>query len=197
MYRLHKPSAKPAYIINGEHIYLGRYGSPESREKYAGSSPSGWNLGQRRLASGGDASRNGHPAISINEMLLAYWQFAETYYCKDGEPTKELECMKEAIWPLRQLYGLTTGRRLRPAVPEGRSPAHDWRAGALPQRGQSPHRTHQAGLQVGRRRRTGAAVHLPRAAGTWLDSGSAAPKLAKRNRSSRWTTSTSTPRCPS
>ena len=28
-------------------------------------------------------------------------------YSKDGQPTKELECMKEAIWPLRQLYGLT------------------------------------------------------------------------------------------
>jgi hypothetical protein len=38
---------------------------------------------------------------------LAYWQFAETYYCKDGVPTKELENMKDAIWPLRQLYGST------------------------------------------------------------------------------------------
>ena len=73
----------------------------------AGSSPSGWNLGQRGLSPTETASRNGQPAISINEMLLAYWQFAETYYCKDGEPTKELECMKEAIWPLRQLYGTT------------------------------------------------------------------------------------------
>ena len=40
-------------------------------------------------------------------MLLAYWQFAQTYYCKDGEPTKELESMKEAIWPVRHLYGTT------------------------------------------------------------------------------------------
>ena len=40
-------------------------------------------------------------------MLVAYWQFAETYYCKDGGPTKELECMKEAMWPLSQLYGST------------------------------------------------------------------------------------------
>jgi len=40
-------------------------------------------------------------------VLLAYWRFAETYYSKNGQPTKELECMREAIWPLRQLYGTT------------------------------------------------------------------------------------------
>jgi integrase len=40
-------------------------------------------------------------------MLLAYWQFAETYYSNDGQPTKELESMKEAIWPVRHLYGTT------------------------------------------------------------------------------------------
>jgi hypothetical protein len=34
-YRLHKPSGQARVIINGEHIYLGRYGSPESREKFA------------------------------------------------------------------------------------------------------------------------------------------------------------------
>jgi len=34
-YRLHKPSGQARVIINGEHIYLGQYGSAESREKYA------------------------------------------------------------------------------------------------------------------------------------------------------------------
>jgi hypothetical protein len=57
----------------------------------------------RDSPSAAPTSGSGQPAISINEMLLAYWQFAETYYCKDGEPTKELECMKEAMWPLCQL----------------------------------------------------------------------------------------------
>jgi integrase len=43
--------------------------------------------------------------ISINEVLLAYMNFATAYYSKDGEPTKELESMREALRALRQLYG--------------------------------------------------------------------------------------------
>jgi hypothetical protein len=34
-YRLHKPSGQARVIIDGKHVYLGEYGSPESREKYA------------------------------------------------------------------------------------------------------------------------------------------------------------------
>jgi hypothetical protein len=34
-YRLHKPSGRARVIIDGEHIYLGLYGSPESHERYA------------------------------------------------------------------------------------------------------------------------------------------------------------------
>jgi hypothetical protein len=33
--RLHKPSGQTRVIVPGEHIYLGKYGSPESQEKYA------------------------------------------------------------------------------------------------------------------------------------------------------------------
>jgi len=34
-YGLHRPSGQARAIIDGQHIYLGRYGSAESREKYA------------------------------------------------------------------------------------------------------------------------------------------------------------------
>jgi hypothetical protein len=33
-YRLHKPSGQARVIINGKHIYLGRFGTPESWEEY-------------------------------------------------------------------------------------------------------------------------------------------------------------------
>ena len=33
-YRLHKPSGQARVIIDRRHIYLGKYGSPESWEKY-------------------------------------------------------------------------------------------------------------------------------------------------------------------
>jgi len=90
--------------INGQDQYLGKYGSPKSREEYA------------RLVSelsaaksnGSQSAKNGpNPTLSINELLLAYFQFAQSYYVKDGEPTKELACMAEAIWPVRDLFGST------------------------------------------------------------------------------------------
>jgi len=34
-YRLHKASGQARTIVNGRHVYLGKYGSPESRQKYA------------------------------------------------------------------------------------------------------------------------------------------------------------------
>jgi len=34
-YRLHKPSGQARTIINGRHIYLGKFNSPESRQRYA------------------------------------------------------------------------------------------------------------------------------------------------------------------
>lgn len=107
-YRHYAPKNLGVVRIDGKDHYLGRYDSPESWEKYhrlvAEWLSRDQTDGPEPAAS---AKPSGHPAISINEMLLAYWQFAETYYSKDGQPTKELECMKEAIWPLRQLYGLT------------------------------------------------------------------------------------------
>ena len=33
-YRLHKSSGQARVIIDGAHVYLGRYDSPESHEKY-------------------------------------------------------------------------------------------------------------------------------------------------------------------
>ena len=34
-YRLHKPSGQARTIIGGRHVYLGKYNSPESRQRYA------------------------------------------------------------------------------------------------------------------------------------------------------------------
>jgi TusA-related sulfurtransferase len=41
-------------------------------------------------------------------------EFAKKYYFKGGEPTKELTCMREAIKPLRRLYGHSEAREFGP-----------------------------------------------------------------------------------
>ena len=44
---------------------------------------------------------------SINDLILAYWQFAKSHYVKDGKPTDTLTGIRVALRPLRQLYGST------------------------------------------------------------------------------------------
>ncbi len=102
-YRLHKPSGQARVIIGGEHIYLGRFGSRDSREKYSRL------IAELAESSGQDTSspdaRGCISNVTVNELLLAYWRFAETYYTHGGQPTKELACMREALRPVRKLYG--------------------------------------------------------------------------------------------
>ena len=110
-YRLHKGSGQALVQINGERIYLGKHGSKESKEKYQ-RIVAEWLVSVREHKADGDGKRTAPYRfdLSINEMLLAYWKFAEGYYAKDGKPTKEFVCMKHALRPLRKLYGT---RRVR------------------------------------------------------------------------------------
>ena len=108
-YRLHKGSGQALVQINGHRIYLGTHGSEESKEKYQ-------RLVSEWLSHGRRVSHTGQPpaAIPIKELILAYWHFAEGYYSKEGKPTKELICMREAIRPLRRLYGHTKASEFGP-----------------------------------------------------------------------------------
>lgn len=100
-YCFHK-AKKQAYVrLSGEFIYLGEYGSPESHAMY-----------QRVVAewlSRGRTPRtesNSGDGPSVNEVLLAYWKWAETYYVDaDGKPGREMQSIAYAIKPLKELYG--------------------------------------------------------------------------------------------
>lgn len=112
-YALHKPSGQARVIIDGKHVYLGRYDSPESREAYA-------RLIAERFASPGanappaSMDRGEYPDISIAEMLVDYVAFAEEYYVSDGQPTQELTSMKESMGHLRALYASLPAREFGP-----------------------------------------------------------------------------------
>src|SRR6188474_3442827 len=102
-YRLHKARNCAVVTIHGKNRYLGPYGSPESHEKYARLIAE-WRRNDQPPA--GPFPVVGHPDISVNEMLLAFWQAAARISTKDGKPSKELGSMRVAILPLRELYGL-------------------------------------------------------------------------------------------
>jgi len=103
-YRLHKGSGQALVQINGERIYLGKYGTEESKEKYrrhvaeflaGGIKPKADAQGSPRLAS----------TIKVKEMILAFWQRAKRRYVKNGQPTSEIHSFRTALRPVRHLYG--------------------------------------------------------------------------------------------
>ena len=114
-YRLHKPSGLARAIFDGRHIYLGKFGTPESWEKYN-------RLVVEWLRDGHDGSpqlesftRQPSPNdITIDQAILAYWKFAQGYYRKNGKLTGETDNIRAALRPLRKLYGHTVVREFGP-----------------------------------------------------------------------------------
>jgi integrase len=110
-YRRHKGSGQALVQIGGHRLYLGRYGSSESKEKYR-------RLVAEALAKG-DGVAQPHPqeatgGLSIKELILAYWRFAKGYYRKNGKLTGETDNIRVALRPVRRLYGSTPARDFGP-----------------------------------------------------------------------------------
>ncbi len=101
-YSLHKATGQARTVIRGKHFYLGAFGSPESREAYA-RLISEHSLAEKR-SSGAPPPNSRFPDLTIAELLLRYLEFAQQYYRKNGNPTKELVCMREAMGHIRALY---------------------------------------------------------------------------------------------
>jgi integrase len=109
-YRYHKARDCAVVTINGKDHYLGAYDSPESWEKY------------HRLVAEWLAARNLPPAaprptaapLTVAELVLAYWRWAESYYVKDGKPTSEQDTIRQALRFVRRLYGSTPAHEFTP-----------------------------------------------------------------------------------
>jgi integrase len=110
-YRLHKGSGQALVQVGGHRIYLGKYGSTRSKEKYrrviAEALAKGNTLvpSQPCLALGG---------ISVKELILAYLRFAQGYYRKNGKLTGETNNIRVALRLVRQLYGSTPASEFGP-----------------------------------------------------------------------------------
>jgi integrase len=91
-------------------VLLGAYGTPESQAEYM-RIVSEWQAAGRRLSEAKQKTQD----LTTNEMLLAYWRHAETYYrTKDGEPSRELEDIRLSLRPLKALYGDTLASHFSP-----------------------------------------------------------------------------------
>ncbi len=99
-YRLHKASGQAVVNLGGRDQYLGPYQSPESRQKYD-------RLIAQFLSIGRQSAVERGPTATVAEILLVWWQHAQTWYVKDGQPTNEVEAYRLLIRDIRQLYGPT------------------------------------------------------------------------------------------
>src|SRR5262245_46450626 len=106
-YRLHRQSGQAIVTLsdglgNRRDVLLGRHGTPESRQEYARVIAE-WETSGRRLPQTDDKTAD----LTISELILAYWRFAEGYYRKNNTPTAQLHRIRSAMRPLRELYGHT------------------------------------------------------------------------------------------
>jgi integrase len=105
-YRRHS-SGQARVTLDGKDHLLGPFGSAESKEGYRRLIAE-WLAGHGRFAPKEDAE-----PIAVSELILAYWKFAKGYYGFDGKRGDEA-CLRDALRPVRSLYGRTPAREFGP-----------------------------------------------------------------------------------
>ena len=99
--------------IRGERIYLGKYGSDESKERYnrivaelcrPSKSPQLADKSPEERARG----------ITVVEVIQIYLEFAKQYYAKNGRSTRTAENMRPVMSRLRETYGRTLAAEFGP-----------------------------------------------------------------------------------
>lgn len=113
-YRLHKTTGLAKVRLSGRDVYLGEYGTPESRTKYR-KVVAEW-LASARQEPIGPRSPDKKTSPTINELVLAYLDFAKVYYVRAGVPTGEVQNLKYAVTPLVELYGATNVDQFGPVA---------------------------------------------------------------------------------
>ncbi len=108
-YRLHKRSAQAVVTLSGKDIYLGRYGTPESADRYR-AAVNEW------VARGRRPAEPEAPPLSVAELALEYLKWATGYYRDHHGQTneKELWNIKRAFRPLRESFAKTAARDFGP-----------------------------------------------------------------------------------
>lgn len=108
-YRLHRPSGRAVVTLNNQDFYLGPHGSEESQKEYQRLIEE-WLANHRQLTPERLKTRD----LAINELVVAYWEFAQVYYVKNGRASGEQPNIRDAFRPLVELYGDTLVQEFGP-----------------------------------------------------------------------------------
>ena len=102
----HKPTGQARVRIAGRDFYLGRHGTPEAEAAYHRLLAEWRETGVVPPAARTARSPARPAGPTVDEVVLAFWRFAEGYYRdEDGNPTAELPLYKSALRVLRRVAG--------------------------------------------------------------------------------------------
>jgi len=112
-YRRHRQSGQAVVTLRDalgsrRDVLLGKYNTARSRAEYVRVIAE-WEANRRRLP----ASESAAAGLTVNELALAYWKFAESYYGFERRTGTAFN-LRDAIRILRQLYGHTTAAEFGP-----------------------------------------------------------------------------------
>ena len=103
-YRYHKASGQAVVTLGGRDVYLGRYGSEESKQAYS-------RLVGEWVAGGQQAKPQLlNRALVIDELIAAYLKHADQYYRKHGTPTDTIHSIRAALSVLHESHGCHRAR---------------------------------------------------------------------------------------
>jgi hypothetical protein len=99
-YGLHKPSGRAYVRIHGKVVYVGDHGTAESKQEY------GRLVAELAASSGCTVSTVPISGLTVVELVAAYLDHAQSYYPKNGQPTRTIYNVKLALRVVKDLYGM-------------------------------------------------------------------------------------------
>jgi integrase len=114
-YRRHKQSGQAIVTLTDpsgvrRDVLVGKYGTSASRKEYA-RVLSEWEAAGQRLP----AQDHQTSSLSMNELILSYWRYAEEYYgFRSDRERGDGACLRGALSIIRQLYGHSSAQDFGP-----------------------------------------------------------------------------------
>jgi integrase len=113
-YRHHRARNCGVVTIDGKDYYLGRYGTPASKQKYAALIRA-WQERQQQAIPPTEEPLRPTERPTINELILAYLKHASAYYKLHHGENKEAGCIDDALKVLQECgYGGEPADAFRP-----------------------------------------------------------------------------------
>ena len=98
-YRHHKASNQGFVELDGRRIYLGKWGLPETEQRYH-RTVAEWIANGRHLPVAPEE-------ITVAEMIVQYWAHCKTFYVRpDGRPSQHQDAIRFALATLRHFTAM-------------------------------------------------------------------------------------------